>query len=522
MPAPRPLPALSRRAFLTALGLVGVAACSDDAGAPVSAAGTPSVGGTVTVLVLSAVRALDPFGANCEAVADGNRMAALYDGLFWINPGTGSVDPQIAESFTPEPDQKTWTLRLRPGVRFSDGTAFDAEAVAANWRMHADPEVGSLQRTALLGMSWKVAGPLVLTVKLDTRNANLDRLVAERLNYVASPAALGDRAAFARQPVGAGPYVLAERAPGREVFTRNPTYWQQDRPYADRLVFLTSADAMGAVKALDKGEADVTVSTVPEAFAEANGRGLLVTRIHLSGGQMIVFNTAREPFDDARLRGAVVRALDARALNREVYAGAGSPARGVFGGASPLTNINLSSPGHDPQLAAQEFAALAADASGGRLSISLLVPDVTATIAVGEYVRSALTAYPQVDFSLEVLSIPEIANRVYGTRDFEMSLSQMWLVDPEPQIYDFLHTGGLDNTSGYSDKAVDAALDQARASSHPSVRRDAYTQVQIAMNRDLPVWAFQESVTAIVSAPDITGVAPANDGILRFDRLGRR
>lgn len=516
-------PVLSRRAFLYVLGGLGMSACSGGgSAAPASATGTPAHGGTVTMLVLSAPRALDPFGANYAAVSDGNRMAALYDGLFWTNPGTGAVESHIAESLTHDGDLRIWRLRLRPGVHFSDGTPFDAESIAANWRMHADPSVGSLQRNAVAGMRWKIDGPLDLTITLEQPNGNLDRLVAGRLNYVASPSTLGDRATYTDRPVGAGPYMLAERGPGREVLTRNPRYWQPGRPYADQLVILSKNDAVGASKALADGDADLTVSTVPEAIADAASRDLAVTRISLSGGQMIVFNTARRPFDDARLREAVVRSLDSESLNTAVYGGTGSPAAGIFGSASPMANLNLRPPGHDPRLAAQMFSTLAAAAPGNRLAMSMIVPDVTATVAVGEYVRSALAAYPEVDFTLEVLSIPDIADRTYVAKNFDMSLNQMWLVDPEPQIYDFLHSGGPGNISGYADKDTDAALERGRSVGDHASRRLAYTQVQLAVNRDLPVWPYQESVVAALSTKDITGINLTNDGLLRFDQLGRR
>lgn len=474
------------------------------------------------MLSISPARSLDPFTANYEAITEGSHLAALYDGLLWINPATGTVEPQLAESMTPSADNRVWTMRIRPDIRFSDGTPFDADAVAANWRMHADPAVRSLRQTATVGVRWKVDGPLALTITLEKPNANFDKTIAGRLNYIASPTALRDRNAFAAKPIGAGPYLFAERTPGgEEVYIRNPEYWQPDRPYADRLVFKVVTDPIKIAAMIADGDGDLTISTTPQVIATARDKGLTVEQAVLSGGQMLIFNTARAPFDDVRLRTALVQALDAQRLNEVAFDGAGIPARSVFSSWTPIANPQLSTPLPDPDAAAREFAALAAKVPGGKLTVNVLMLELTTIRAVGEYVRSALSAFPQIDCRVETLPVPEFAARTQVRRDFDVAMWQMWLDDPEPGLYQFLHSDSPGNITGYASAEADAALEAGRVGGTQAERRIAYTRLQLALNKDLPVWTYQESVTAAVATRRLSDVAIRNDGIPRFDRLGR-
>ncbi|MGW0662996.1 ABC transporter substrate-binding protein [Streptodolium elevatio] len=129
----------------------------------------------------------------------------MYDLLVWSDPATGTVRAQIADSLEPG-DGRTWTLRLRPGVRFTDGTAFDAEAVRFNWERHRNPTNRSLKLAATSEITaFGVLDPRTLVVRPARPNANFDRIVAGQPGFIGSPTAIrADPAGIDRAPVGAG------------------------------------------------------------------------------------------------------------------------------------------------------------------------------------------------------------------------------------------------------------------------------------------------------------------------------
>ncbi|MGR6999383.1 hypothetical protein ACU686_16540 [Yinghuangia aomiensis] len=138
-------PNLRRRRFAA----VAVAAASRSHGHRVrggsGGGGSAGQAGAATILMATESRGLDPFTATYGAAADSSRMAALYDFLVYLDPASGQVKPRIAESLTPDATGAVRTLKVKPNVRFSDGT-YDAAAVKANWDANNDPAMNSIHR----------------------------------------------------------------------------------------------------------------------------------------------------------------------------------------------------------------------------------------------------------------------------------------------------------------------------------------------------------------------------------------
>ncbi|HEX7097145.1 MAG TPA: ABC transporter substrate-binding protein, partial [Acidimicrobiales bacterium] len=99
----------------------------------------PRAGGTLTMATFLAATALDPVVAPGGGAASGTEMAAIYDTLVRWNPTTGTYEPRTALAVEPSPDFTQWTIRLRPDVRFSDGTPYDAAAVKNGLDRHRAP-----------------------------------------------------------------------------------------------------------------------------------------------------------------------------------------------------------------------------------------------------------------------------------------------------------------------------------------------------------------------------------------------
>ncbi|WTW97508.1 ABC transporter substrate-binding protein [Streptomycetaceae bacterium NBC_01309] len=515
-------------AAAVALGIL-VAGCGSSDDAPPSPAGTPKKGGSLTMTLPGEAASFDPTQTSFVNVADGSRMAAVYDSLVWTDPSTGSVRPKIAESLQFDRDPAFWTLRIRPGVKFSDGLPYDAAAVKANWARHQDMALRSFQIMAVMNIKQlEVAkdDPLVLHITLNTPNANFDRIVARNLSFNASPASLKpDTVASLREkPVGAGPFVLKEWIPDqRQVYVRNENYWQKDKglPYLDQLVIRVDMDVKRGVDSLGK-ESDLMVTVDPENINLGRDRGLGVEELRLNGGAMVLFNNLQGPFADPRARKAMALALSGREINETFYSGAGIPAKGIFSSTSPLASIQLAAPENNQAEAQKLFDEVTANGTKP-LAFNYIAPSAPTTVEVARFIQQKLSAYRGVTMKIQQVDIPTYIRTVRkGSPDWSAAVGQQWIEDPEPGIYDMLHSQSLGNSSGYNNKDVDRALEEARRSTDTEARRTAYTKVQVRLNQDIPFWVYQEAVTAALYTSKVTGLSLYNDGLIQWDLVGVR
>ena len=219
-------------AAAAAVVALAAAGCSSSSGSSASgsssaSAGTPQKGGTLTMIYENEVTSLDPTATTTASAAGALPYYAIYDALFTLGAGTGAVTPKIGLSLTANSAQTVWTLTLRPGVKFSDGTPYDAAAVAFNWaRDKAATSV--LASAADVIKSMKVVNATTLQVTLVAPDSSFDRTVAQQLLFIASPTAIKkEGASFGTHPVGAGPFILNSWVRNsQKTFAPNPHYYQ--------------------------------------------------------------------------------------------------------------------------------------------------------------------------------------------------------------------------------------------------------------------------------------------------------
>jgi peptide/nickel transport system substrate-binding protein len=233
----------------------------------------------------------------------------IYDLLVYEDPATTKVVPRIAQSFTTPDAGITWTLKLRPNVKFSDATAYDAAAVQFNWQRQADP---ANKATGLGAASeiqtMTVVDPLTLKVTLKGQDSAWDHRVATSLAWIASPTALqSEGAAYATKPVGAGPFLLKEWVrDDHYTFVKNPNYWEPGKPYLDGVVIKLITDDLARYNTFKSGNADVNYQFDPGPVAQAKQDGFILNTMFMpSGGWAFAMNNTKAPFTDVRVRKAI-------------------------------------------------------------------------------------------------------------------------------------------------------------------------------------------------------------------------
>src|SRR5438093_9308735 len=231
----------TRRSFLIATiraagGLVIAAgAPATTPGALSPSAASAKRGGTLISADTGDPTSLDPAFTPATAGSRIGRM--IYDQLIDID-AKGNPIPALAERWDTL-DPATYVLHLRKGVKFHDGTTFDAEAVKFNLDRHLDPKTKSLRR----GELQTIANVDVVdssTVKIRLRGPDVGFLVSlwDRPGYMLSPTAVkakGD--AFGTSPIGTGPFKFVEYVQNdHTTVERNSEYWMPDRPYVERII----------------------------------------------------------------------------------------------------------------------------------------------------------------------------------------------------------------------------------------------------------------------------------------------
>ena len=318
--------------------------------------------------LIASIRAEPPtYNRYVDLSAPGETLSLLIHApLVHVNRSTDTLEPWLAESWTESADHLTYTIKLRPGIAFSDGVPLTSADVLFSYRVLYDPKVNSVLAgdTLIDGKPLQVDAPDAATIvlRLPAPFAPGLRLIdgipilpRHKLEPALAAGTFPD-AWSARTPlaeiVGLGPFVLAEHVPGqRLVFTRNPHYWRKDAagiglPYLDKLTVVVGNQTTEALR-MQAGEIDLMTNADIRAEDYAafkrvadQGRLRLIDAGVGLDPNLLWFNLSGVHGDDPRtgwlrqkaFRQAVSCAVDRQAIVNTVYLGAAMP---IFGPVTP-------------------------------------------------------------------------------------------------------------------------------------------------------------------------------------------
>lgn len=478
---------------------------SDDSDTSV-AIGDPVSGGTLHAIQGGEPRSLDPAVLINVWMTNGLIGNALYGTLMINNTETLDIEYTMAEGFDTPDGGSRFTLSLRPGLTFTDGTALDAAAVKFNWDRLRDPATASPSLTQASQVSGtEVIDPVTLEVTMVAPNPHFAHsLVASAMNWIASPTALQQgQSVFNDSPVGAGPFELVswQRQSVMEL-KRNPRYWDAPKPYLDRLTLRTVTDTSQRINSIKTGGADIAMEASWASIADADNAGFPTETVPTGGGQFIGMNLRRAPFDDPRARRAVALAVDLDAMNNAVYNGKGTIPETLFPEGSPFyTDTALQS--YDKAEAQKLLDELAAE--GKPLSFTFLAYSSPENKAVAEALQAQLGTFDNVDAKVEIIDfaagLPLIA-----AHDFDMIILSSTIQDPDSSLWNTFHSTSRGNYTGVNDKQLDNALDEGRVAATVEARTAAYEIAQQRLIELNPgVW-YTRSAPTVVSGKDVAGI----------------
>ena len=303
-----------------AFALVGAAALSAQAVAAKD----------LTVAVYSAFTTLDPYDAS-DTLSQ-NVAKSFYEGLFGFDKDMKLVNV-LAESYDVSKDGLEYTIKLKQGIKFSDGEPFNAAAVKANFDRVTNPE-NHLTRYQLYRNIESVEVVDDATVKFHLKEA-----FSAFINQLAHPSGVMicpktlalPKKEVAFNPCGTGPYVLEKYNPAEYlVVKKNPSYWQKGLPKLDSISFRPVLEDATRVAMLRTGEAQF-VDVVPPEHVERlkETPNIVVDAAPSIVQRQIYLNNTKKPFNDLRVRQALNYGLDKHAMVKVLYKGFSAPATGV-------------------------------------------------------------------------------------------------------------------------------------------------------------------------------------------------
>jgi len=472
-------------------------------------------GGSITVGLEADISGFDPLKVGVFDTAASTAAAAIFDTLTSLDD-KGVVQPKLALSWSSSEDFKTWTFKLRPGVKFHDGTPFNAEAAKANFDRQKDP-ANKCRCAFYISTINDAQAPDELTVVYNLKDPSVNFpaiITIQSSNWVMqSPTAWktkGDE--YNRNPVGTGPYILKSWAAGdRLVLERNPDYWNKGRPYLDRLVLKPLPDAQSRFASLQSGEADIIWDDEFDADNIQKAQKDPKLKVHTyagSGAQVYAFNTKTPPFDDVRVRQALVMSLDRKKMSQAITNGLARPASNPYGDGSW---VKCKDDGALP-FDLEKAKALIKD-YGKPVDFKMIVSATPRGRMIGQVMQQF---WKQAGANMEIEQVDQatVVPRAF-MRQFQLTPWRIVdLADPDAQMYANFRTGSPVALANYSNPELDALLERARVTPDQAKRTDDYCAVSRHVNQQaIWFWTFQNTYYALSSAK-LKGLPKMYSGVI--------
>ncbi|MDA2811422.1 ABC transporter substrate-binding protein [Nocardiopsis sp. RSe5-2] len=451
-------------------------------------------------------------------------FAGMCEKLYDVDAESGLVPQLAAGDPVVSGDGLEVRVPLRTdGVRFNDGTPFDADAVVRSLDRHREMP-GSTRATELDAVQdVRAEGEDTVVLRLSRPYAPLQSILADRAGMVMSPAALEAHGEdFARDPVCVGPFRFAERvAQDRIVLEKSPEYYAADEVHLDRVVYRPIPDDSIRLANLRAGQLDVIQEVGPTDVAQVSREDGLVLLNQPSSHYMGMTINLRDPDGigaDPRLREALALSLDRETINEVAFGGVYQPACGPIPPISEYADETvLACPGHDPGRARELVAESGAEAP---VPVELMIPNDPVNILLGQTVQ-AMAA--EAGFAVR-LEPTEFASSIAAAQagDFEAYISG-WSGRPDPDgnIASFFTTGGANNYSGHSDPEVDALIEDAAAATDPDERQELYDELVPRMQEANAVVYLYRQRYYVAHRDGVAGVELYPDGLIRVAGAGR-
>ena len=448
--------------------------------------------------------------------------AAMCDKLFDIDAHLAIV-PQLATGYE-WIDPTHLVLHLRPGVTFHNGEKFDADAV--KYKLTRDLTIKGSMRAGEISaiQTINVRDPLTVELVLKAPSAGLLAQLTDRAGIMIAPKAAeaaGDQ--FGLHPVCAGPFMFDSRvAQDRIVLKRFPNYWNKDAIHFDEVIYLPQPNGAVRLANLQAGALDLVEYIAPTDVQTVRRDARLTVAIgDALTYQGITINTGNGPAantsigQNALVRQAFELSIDRKALIDVVYDGLFTPTVQANPPSSPYYFADIQPPARDVEKAK---ALLKQAGVPLPVPVTLVAPNNPDLQQVDEVIQSMAQ---EAGFDVKLQSMEFASSLQAGYRGDFNSYNIAWSgrIDPDGNLYAFLHTGGTFNYGHYGSPAMDDLLDRARLTPDLDARRALYRQVVELERKDLPLIYLWTPRNVVGMRKELTGFIQVPDGLIRLQNV---
>ncbi len=501
--------------------------------------GTPADSSATSQDTLITARGGDSAALDAAIVTDGESIKVtqqMFEGLLDYKPGTTEVQPKLAESYEVTPDGLTYTFKLKQGVKFSDGTDFNADAVVFNFNRWSDPKSEFKFEGDSFDYYDSMFGPdgsrvikEVTAVDASTVKFVLNKPQAPFLQNIAMPSfGIGSPTAikekkdkFKSEPVGTGPFVFKEWQRNDSItLEKNPTYWQQGLPKLNKVVFKVIPDNSARLTALQNGEIDLMEGVNPDDLKTLEGNADLqkIVRASFNVGYL-GFNTKKAPFDNPKVRQALSYAVNKDAIIQAFYGGLAEKATNPMPPSTLGYNKDVQDYPYDLEKA-KSLLAEAGYANGlPNEMIFYAMPVARPYMPDGKKVAEAIQAdFAKIGVKTKIES-PEWATYLDDVKkgDKEDLFMLGWTGDngdPDNFLFTLLHKDaiGSNNYSFYSNEEVNKLLSEGQSETDNAKREELYKQAQVLIKQDAPWIPLVHSTPLLAGTAKLAGYTPSPTG----------
>jgi peptide/nickel transport system substrate-binding protein len=498
------------------------------------AQGQPRRGGSL-VIVISA----DPATINPDlstGVPDHTSGELFYEGLTDIN-NDFTVTPCLARSWTVSPDGLVYTFQLIE-TSWHDGKPFTSadvkytlEEVSAKYAARFSASASFIKsietpdpRSVVVTLS-KPYAPLLFSLSAYGGGAVMPRHLFEGTSPLNNPASL-------TKPVGTGPFMLKAWQRGdRLVLERNPHYWKgPDKPYLDEIVLRIIPDGGTRVLAMQAGEVDYSYFYFypPSRLKEAEADPRLQTRDQcVPEDKVLLVNVRNKPFDDVRVRQALMHGMSRDYITKVVYRGLGRTMRNhmdsrlawAFDPAIDLDRMYAP----DVDKAKKLLADAGVDTAAKPLELRLVYD--SSDVDFGRIAQVLSSMWGKIGVKTTLVAVPRnvMLDKVFTDWDFDVTIQAYSTGgDPALGVSRLYVTSAIQkrpfvNASGYSNPEVDKLFEDGASTSGFDARGVIYKKAATILARDIPVIPIWETAGINVASRRVHGTWAYGTGYTGWD-----
>lgn len=484
-------------------GLIGVADAPNE----------PVKGGVLTYADVTEVRSLDPTLTYATASGGGTQLAAVYDVLVRHDPERQEFVPWLAESLDANEDHTEWTLGLREGVTFSDGTPFDAEAVVGSLDYFIENGGSDAPLLSANIDTYRVEDDRTVVFELNKPWSSFPNMLAQGAGMIVAPAAIAGKEFT---PIGAGAFTFDRYRPSEElVLKANPTYWR-GKPHLDALRFVVLPSPKATMDSLKNGDVDAALLIYAPEEREAREIGLPGYR-DLTDVHPVLWINQREGTAgaDLRVRRAIALATDAGLYNQRVDAGEGIVSTSVFPEES-----RWHSGASAPEIDLAEATALVEEAKADGFDGKLVYVDDSDPRSKNEAVVIE-SMLERVGFEVETeyaSSVADKMQRLYVDHDYDLATGGLGISEADPfhRLHAGLSSTSYSNLTGYADQEMDDLLAELQGATEGAEREAAVRAIEEHWYETVPGVTLGAGAWYVTWQKEVHGMTPVAEFMMLF------